>query len=230
MVAVDTAARGRAPMSERRRTLLRLEISRAAVRLFRTHGVAATSGERIGAAVGLSARTVWRYFGTKESCVEPVLVRSIEPAVSTLRCWPPDRTLAEHLLAEYRPPAGPEEAADADAGLAVIALARTEPGLRAVWLAVHERAEQVLAEALAGRLGRAADDVEVRVHAAAIAAALRISGEDVAAEVAAGAAPADPVSRLCTALRAATDGVGAAVGAPVATATTSVDIRPGEPE
>ncbi|MBP2367005.1 TetR/AcrR family transcriptional regulator [Pseudonocardia parietis] len=212
-------------MSDRRRSLLRLEISRAAVGLFRAHGVAATSGERIGAEVGLSARTVWRYFRTKESCVEPVLHRNVDHVVATLRRWPPERTLSEHLLAEYRPPADPEAAADADAVLAVIALSRTEPGLRAVWLAVHERAEPVLAEVLAARLARASDDVEVRVHAAAIAAALRISGEDLAAEVAEGATVSDPVARLCVALRAATHGVGAA-----AVTTVHTDVRAGDPE
>lgn len=224
VVAVDAPARGRAPMSDRRRSLLRLEISRATVRLFRAHGVAATSGERIGDAVGLSARTVWRYFRTKESCVEPVLHRNVDDVVATLRRWPSHRTICEHLLAEYHPPSDPEAAADADACLAVIALSRTEPGLRAVWLAVHERAEPVLAEVLAARLARASDDVEVRVHAAAIAGALRISGEDLAAEVAEGVTPADPVARLCVALRAATHGVAAV------TTATPFDVRAGDPE
>lgn len=208
-VSSSPAARTRAPRTDRRRARLRLEISRAAVALFRAHGVAGTSGERIADEVGLSARTVWRYFRTKESCVEPVLARGIDEIVETLRRWPAGRTLDEHLIAEYRPPADAEAAADAEAGLAVIALSATEPGLRAVWLAAHERAEPVLAEVIAGRLGRPADDLGVRVHAAAIAAALRINGEELAAELVAGVPASDPVARLGAALRAAAHGVGA---------------------
>ncbi|WP_224391353.1 TetR/AcrR family transcriptional regulator [Pseudonocardia sp. ICBG1293] len=189
-------------MSDRRRELQRLEISRAAVALFREHGVHATSGERIAEEVGLSGRTLWRWFRTKESCVEPVLARSIDAVVATLRRWPAGVGLDEHLLAEHRPPDDPRDAADA--ALAVIALSRTEPGLRAVWLAVHERAEPVLAEVIAARTGRDPGDLDVRVHAAAVAAALRISGEDLAVELAAGLRCADPVDRLGRALRAAT--------------------------
>ncbi|MEU4377409.1 TetR/AcrR family transcriptional regulator [Pseudonocardia alni] len=204
MKTLDDIRRGRAPMSDRRRELQRLEISRAAVALFREHGVHATSGERIAEEVGLSGRTLWRWFRTKESCVEPLLARSIDAVVATLRRWPAGVGLDEHLLAEYRPPDDPVDAADADAAMAVIALSRTEPGLRAVWLAVHERAEPVLAEVIAARAGREPGDLDVRVHAAAVAAALRISGEDLAVELAAGVRCADPVDRLGRALRAAT--------------------------
>lgn len=204
MKTLDDTRRGRAPMSDRRRELQRLEISRAAVALFREHGVHATSGERIAEEVGLSGRTLWRWFRTKESCVEPVLARSIDAVVATLRRWPAGVGLDEHLLAEYRPPQDPVDAADADAAMSVIALSRTEPGLRAVWLAVHERSEPVLAEVIAARAGREPGDLDVRVHAAAVAAALRISGEDLAVELAAGVRCTDPVDRLGRALRAAT--------------------------
>ncbi|WP_227013358.1 TetR/AcrR family transcriptional regulator [Pseudonocardia sp. EC080619-01] len=224
-LSAPAPVRGRAPMTDRRRARLRLEISRAAVALFREHGVAGTSGERIAEEVGLSARTLWRYFRSKESCVEPVLARGIDAIVEALRSWPADRTLDEHLIAEYHPPADAEAAADAEAGLTVIALSATEPGLRAVWLAVHERSEPVLAEVLAGRLGRPADDLAVRVHAAAMAAALRINGEELAAELVCGTRPSDPVERLAAALRAAAHGVDADPAPP-----SSTHHRAGDPE
>ena len=197
--------RGRRPMTELRRSRLRLEISREAVRLFRAHGVAQTGGERIADAVGLSARTLWRYFRSKEACAEPVLSQSVDAFVDILRRWPAGRSLEQHLAADRGDVPSTE---DADAALAVVAMSRHEPALRAIWLVVHERAEPVLAGVVAARLGRRADDLEVRVQAAALCAALRITTEDVAAAVADGAgAPPDAAARLSRAVHAATHGV-----------------------
>lgn len=206
--AETAARRGRRPMSERRRALQRLEISRAAIRLFREHGVAGTSGEQIADAVGLSARTFWRWFRTKESCVEPVLSLSTEAFTASLGRWPAGRSLSEHLLADYgnHDDGSPE---DGELVLAVVRMSRTEPALRAIWLVVQERAEPVLAAILAERLHRDVADVEVRVHAAALNAALRIATEDIAAVTADGHRPpvADLTARLSTAVRAVAHGV-----------------------
>jgi AcrR family transcriptional regulator len=198
--------RGRRPMSERRRALQRLEISREAIRLFREQGVTATSGEQIAEGVGLSARTLWRYFRSKESCVEPVLGLSVDAFVDTLRRWPPDRSLDEHLVSDHPTP----HDADTEATLAVVALSRDEPGLRAVWLVVNERAEPVLAQVIAQRLGRSPEELAVRVQAATLNAALRITTEDVAAALLEGSSPKDDdaaVARLSEAVRAAIHGV-----------------------
>ena len=201
-------ARGRRPMSPRRRERQRLEISREAIRLFRARGVAETTGEDIADAVGLSVRTLWRYFRSKESCVEPVLSQTTDAFAETLRRWPADRSLPDHLIADHRASDRPEPA-DRDATLAVVALSRREPALRAIWLVVYERAEPVLAEVLAERLGRAADDLAVRVQAATLTAALRIATEDIAAAVADGRPRTEEEgrARLSESVRAATHGV-----------------------
>ncbi len=157
--AAPRAGRGRPPMTERRRARQRLAISREAVRLFRRQGVAATSGEQIAEAVGLSARTLWRYFRTKESCVEPLLAQSVDAFVDALRRWPGERSLEEHLEIDYRLP---DEASldDAAAVLDIVRMAHDDPGLRAVWLVVNERAESALAEVVADRLGMAPGSLE----------------------------------------------------------------------
>ncbi|MFC7657110.1 hypothetical protein ACFQV8_12615 [Pseudonocardia benzenivorans] len=59
-------------------------------------------------------------------------------------------------------------------------MTRDEPVLRAVWLVLHERAETTLAEVLGERLGLPADDLRVRLRAAAVNAALRVATEDLA--------------------------------------------------
>ena len=174
-----TARRGRPPLSDAQRTAQRLEISRHAVRLFRAQGVTATSGEQIARAAGVSERTLWRWFRTKEACIEPLLSQAVESFQASLRSWPAGVDLARHLRDEYRflPELLP---ADVDAVLGVVRMARDEPMVHAVWLVLHTRADTTLAEALAHRLGVPADDVGVRIRAAAVNAAFRVATEDLA--------------------------------------------------
>jgi AcrR family transcriptional regulator len=166
-------------VTEQRRDQQRLEVSRQAVRLFRERGVAATSGELIAAAAGVSERTLWRQFRSKESCVEPLLSRTTDTFKAMLRGWPEGTDLADHLRTEYRFMSDASRA-DVEAALAVIRLARTEPALRAAWLVVHERAESAFAEVLAARTGAAPDDLGIRIRAASLNAALRVVTEDLA--------------------------------------------------
>ncbi|MEU9350464.1 TetR family transcriptional regulator [Streptomyces griseoloalbus] len=199
-----TAARGRTgrpPLTEERKAEVRLEIARAAVGLFIAQGVAATTGEQIGQAVGVSARTVWRYFPTKESCVRPLFSTGIDTVAAALRQWRPGRPLQEAF----------DHVWTADAGLpgldigALVRLTRTEPALRAVWLQTHDEAEPAFASALAERAGLPADDVRPALWAAMLNAALRAAVEHHAyrtTEPAAGpeAARADLAATLRTAL------------------------------
>ncbi len=53
----------------RRRNATRIEIREAALALFERHGVDHTTSEEIARAAGISQRTFFRYFATKEECV-----------------------------------------------------------------------------------------------------------------------------------------------------------------
>lgn len=161
--------RGRPPVTEEQRRRRRLEISRHAVALFREHGVAETTGEQVARAAGVSERTLWRLFRTKESCVEPLLSVSLDAFVDVLRSWPESEELGDHLRTAYV--LSPD---DLEAVLAVVRMSRDEPGVRAVWLVLHERAEPVFADALGRRLGLPPHDLTVQVRAAAVNAALRV--------------------------------------------------------
>ncbi|QUH05744.1 TetR family transcriptional regulator [Saccharopolyspora erythraea] len=166
-------------MSDQARRQQRLDISRQAVRLFGEQGVAATSGQQIARAAGVSERTLWRLFRAKESCVEPLLTKAVEGLQAILRSWPPEVDLAEHLRGEYT--FMPESSrADTDAVLAVIRMTRDEPALRAAWLVLQERAEPTFAEVLSLHTGLPADAPEIRVRAATLNAALRVTADDFA--------------------------------------------------
>ena len=207
-----TAARGRTgrpPLTEERKAEIRLEIARAAVDLFVAQGVAATTGEQIGHAVGVSARTVWRYFPTKESCVRPFFSTGIDAIAAALRQWGAGQPLEEafdHLWAADAALPGP------DVG-ALLRLTRREPGLRAVWLQTHDEAEPVFASALAERAGLPDDDVRPAVRAAMLNAALRAAVEHHAYRTAepgidAATARAELAATLRTALAAVAAGLG----------------------
>ncbi len=171
--------RGRPPVSDEQRQQQRLDISRHAVRLFAEQGVAATSGEQIARAAGVSERTLWRYFPTKESCVEPLLTKMIDAFQAVLRVWPPDLELTEHLRAAYTPVLDSSNA-DIAAVLAVVRMTHDEPALRAVYLMLRERSEDTFTEVLAHRMGVPPDTFEVRVQAAAMNAALKVATDSLA--------------------------------------------------
>jgi len=207
-------------MSDQRRHRLRLDVSREASRLFWAQGVDATSGDQIAEAVGVSTRTVWRHFRSKESCAEPIVVRGVEWEMSTLRSWPPELSLEVHFAAEsnrFGREASDVERTDTELAIKMIKLADTEPAIRTAWLMACDQVEREMAEIIAQRLGLPAQDLDVRLHAAAASAALRVLNEDIGAAILDGADPrdfADAPARIARAVRRATGG---AVGDPVTT-------------
>jgi AcrR family transcriptional regulator len=164
---------GRPPLTERRKTETRLEVARAAVGLFLAKGVADTSAEEIAEAAGISSRTLWRYFPTKDSCVAPLLTGVIELIAQFLESWRSDQTMAEvfDTIGLH------DNVADRTTMVHLVRLTRTEPGLRAVWLEAHRHAESAYADALARRAGLPGPDLAVTVQAAMITTALRVAAE-----------------------------------------------------
>lgn len=218
---MTTEKRAGGGMSEQRRLRLRLEISREAARLFWDQGVAATSGDQIAAAVGLSTRTIWRHFRSKESCAEPVVMQGVVTLMSVLRAWPRQSSLEDHLatgLDRLRDEAPPVDLADEMLAMKMIRLADTEPALRTAWLMACDQTEQQMRTLIGARLERPADDLEVRLHASAAASVVRVLDEHIGAAILSGADVSEftdvtAVSRLyARAIRTATGGaVGDAV-------------------
>ncbi|QUQ65778.1 TetR/AcrR family transcriptional regulator [Kutzneria sp. CA-103260] len=197
-----TAARmGRPPLTERRKAETRLEVARVAVDLFLAKGVADTTAEEIAEAAGISARTLWRYFPTKESFVTPMLTGGIEHTAERLRSWRRDQDAAD--LVDLLCPPNQHATDDLKTVRSLIRLTRTEPGLRAVWLEAHRDAEPAFARALADRAGLAEPDLAVTVQAAMINVALRVAVEHFAfhAEVKSSVYQAAMREALLTAVR-----------------------------
>ncbi|MGW0904138.1 TetR/AcrR family transcriptional regulator [Streptomyces sp. NPDC002853] len=196
----------RPSLVQRRKAALRFEIAREAVRLFTSQGVTATTGEQIAQAVGISARTMWRHFPTKESCVLPLLSAGLDFAVEQLRHWPTDMSLLDFFAETCRIGELP---ADTPVILDLIRMTSTDPALRSVWLQAHDEALPVLGKLLAQRSGGDADDLSVKVHAATLNGALRAAAEDFAQRYADDpeASGAEITACLLAALRAAAEGL-----------------------
>ncbi|MEU9339607.1 TetR/AcrR family transcriptional regulator [Streptomyces sp. NPDC048278] len=175
---------GRPPLTEERKAETRLEIARVAVDLFVAQGVAATTGEQIGQAVGVSARTVWRYFPSKEACVRPLFAAGIEAVADCLRAWRPGQPLEEAFADAVPTDSRLVRSPDRATMGALVRLTRVEPGLRAEWLQSYDEAEPAFARALAERSGLPADDLRPTIQAAMFNAALRAAVEHYAWRVA----------------------------------------------
>ncbi|GAY14515.1 TetR/AcrR family transcriptional regulator [Mycobacterium sp. shizuoka-1] len=194
----------------------RLDVSRKAAALFWEKGVAATSGDDIAAAAGLSTRTIWRYFRSKESCVEPLLAQTSERFLASARRWPAELSLIEHLVADaVEHPLTPQDIEDAAAALRIATLTTTDPALRTSYLMVHDQMERGLAPVIAERLGLPVDDLTVRLCAAAVTGAFRVIDEDVGRAVIVegkSVSQAEALALMDRAIREATNG---RVGGPV---------------
>ena len=162
----------------------RLAVSRHACALFWERGVAGTSGDDIAAAAGLSTRTIWRYFRTKESCVEPVLARTVDRFIGMLQRWPLELSLADHLAADaVAHPLTPQEVEDEISAMRIAAMSSSDPALRTAYLMVHDQMERGFIPVIADRLRLDDSDLTVRLCAAAVTAAFRVVDEDVSRAV-----------------------------------------------
>ncbi|HJT94694.1 MAG TPA: helix-turn-helix domain-containing protein [Mycobacterium sp.] len=162
----------------------RLEVSRHACVLFWERGVSGTTGDDIAAAASLSTRTIWRYFRSKESCVEPLLAKSAHRFIAVLDRWPSELSLAEHMSADVvAHPVAPQDIDDEISAMRIATMTTREPALRTAYLMVHDELERGFIPVVAKRLRLPQDDLTVRLCAAATTAALRVVDEDVSTAV-----------------------------------------------
>ena len=194
----------------------RLAVSRHAAALFWKQGVSATSGDDIAAAAGLSTRTIWRYFRTKESCVEPLLAKSAHRFITMLHRWPPDLSLADHLAADtVAYPLTQQDIDDEISGMRIATMTPSEPALRTAYLMVHDEMELGFIPVVANRLRLPSGDLTVRLCAAAVTGAFRVIDEDVSTAIVVHGRKVSQCEALALIDRAIRDATNGRLGGPV---------------
>ncbi|HEV8650646.1 MAG TPA: TetR family transcriptional regulator [Actinomycetes bacterium] len=153
-------------LRERKKAKTRAAIQQHALRLFREQGYQATTVEQIAEAAEVSPSTFFRYFPTKE---DVVLYDALDPALlEAFRAQPAElspiqalRGAMQAVFAELPPEeVGVQRERDA--------LIRSVPELRARMVDEFARNLQLIAEVVAERVGRAADEPAVRTLAGAV--------------------------------------------------------------
>ncbi|WP_435591189.1 TetR/AcrR family transcriptional regulator [Nocardia sp. bgisy118] len=156
----EATATGR--MWERTRRRVREEIVDVALALFLDQGFENTTVDQVVAAAGISRRSFFRYFGTKEDIVFGDLAEQGPVILEGLRARPDDEPIWEalrHAFAALNIRATPQR------GLAIARLVAASPGLRAAHLEKHLRWQEQLAPEVERRLGDSDDPPGLRGQA-----------------------------------------------------------------
>lgn len=185
----------------RRKAQTAAEIARTAAALFAERGVAGVTAAEIAGASGVSLRTFYRYFATKEDAVAPVLEIGAARWQAAFAAASGDLVAAiPDIIADQLTPLSDEDRA-ALAGMRPLLRALADDReLRAVWERVNHESEHQL---FGFAQDRGVDRFEARVIAVAAMAAIRIGLEEWAvgdAGLSGGGSPAALAVRAFAAL------------------------------
>jgi AcrR family transcriptional regulator len=155
-------------LRERKKLKTRRSIQEHALRLFQEQGYDATTVEQIAEAAEVSPSTFFRYFPTKE---DTVLTDEYDPWIlEAIRAQPPELSPIDVLRKVLHDIVGAMLAADRQRILDRGRLMLSVPALRSRQWEQTRATQQRMVEALAGRLGRPADDFELQAFGSAIIA------------------------------------------------------------
>ena len=157
-------------LRERKKAKTRAAIQEHALRLFREQGYDATTVEQIAEAAEVSPSTFFRYFPTKE---DVVAYDALDPLVmAAWRAQPADmKPIAAMRKAMWDVFASMDQG-DLGEMMDRGRLLFGQPELRQAAIGEMVRTGRMVADELAARLGRPADDFEVRVFAGATLGAI----------------------------------------------------------
>lgn len=157
-------------LRERKKLKTRQAIRREAFRLIDANGYAATTVEQIAEAADVSPSTFFRYFPSKESLL---LADDLDPLIfAAFEAQPPELSPTEAIRRAYTDVMaglGPEQL---DFENTRQRLMFSIPELKAAMYDEYYRTVNVMAELIARRIARPADDFEVRVFAGALTGAM----------------------------------------------------------
>lgn len=190
-------------LRERQKAERRQAISDAATALFLQRGFDAVTMAEVADAAGVSIKTIFNYFGSKE---ELFLDREAEARAATIAAIterPPGASITDGLLAllvEHRVPSGRggwetlDDPARREGFRSFLTTWQESTALRARHLLVQERLADTLQEALAAELDLPADDVRIRAMSMVLVAVMHERHRTLARAVLEGV-PADEVRR-----------------------------------
>lgn len=166
-------------LREHKRQQTRRELISAATRLFEEKGYGQTTVAEIAAAAGVSTKTFFNYFASKDEVLFPHLSRRIAAAVALIDQRGPDDQMADILVAAMQHMLADALSEEVDGGLAAVRLPMimSVPAVQAATLHRYFLAEAQLAGALHRAYSDALDPAAAAavigsVMGAAIAAAL----------------------------------------------------------
>jgi AcrR family transcriptional regulator len=163
----------------RRKAQTAREIAQVAARLFAAQGVSGVTAAEIAASAGVSLRTFYRYFATKEDAVAPILEIGAARWQSAFADAKGDLASAiPGIIAAQLSPSSHEDR-EALAGMRPLLRALDEDReLRTVWDRVNHESELRLTELVRER---GVDRFDARLLAAAATGSIRIGLEEWAA-------------------------------------------------
>ncbi|HEX3977039.1 MAG TPA: TetR family transcriptional regulator [Solirubrobacteraceae bacterium] len=143
-------------LRERKRRLTRQLISDAATTMFATRGFDNVKVSEVADRVGVSEKTVYNYFPTKESLVLDTADEAVERMARALRERGPDESLTAAVVRAIRDDmARFDQAPDELIQFIPLFLGMIDstPALRAAWLEMHDRLANVARDELAAQAG-----------------------------------------------------------------------------
>ena len=185
-LARDAAAGPAEGLRARKKRLMRQQLSDTATRMFLDRGFDAVRVSEVAEACGVSEKTVFNYFPTKESLV----LDRLEATVASLRAGlaepavPPVeaalRILDHELSGMTSWLTGQDDPVQAARGIRRFGdLIRATPSLRAYQSDMMDQFVSVATEILAARAGLPADDPEPQIAARALLGLWRVQAESL---------------------------------------------------
>lgn len=169
---MTTADEG-AGLRERKKRMTRQALRTAAVRLFAERGPASVTVDEICAEAGVSPRTFFNYFDSKEETLLPFTRDTYEEVAGRVRARPPEeeplgavRAVVEQSIAR---------AVAGDTWRQEAALLRANPQVLQRGMVAARTLNLALRDGLGERAGRGADDPYVRLVAAVSVTAVHVA-------------------------------------------------------
>jgi AcrR family transcriptional regulator len=167
-------------LRERKRRLTRQLISDAATTMFATRGFENVKVSEVADRVGVSEKTVYNYFPTKESMVLDTADEAVERMAQALRERGPHESLTDAVVRAIKADAARFD--DAPGELVEFmpmfgAMIESTPSLRAAWLEMHDRLARVARDELAAQAGVDPRDPEPTAAGRALAGLAEVAME-----------------------------------------------------